>query len=222
MPSTLASPKVAARLAELFARADETDPAVLARIQKEADARFGGQRYAQGLAPLFDQAYMPVPPEVGQLLYVLTRAKRPKTIVEVGTSYGISAIHFAAALADNGEGRLITAELSEAKVGAARANLESLGLDRWVEIRHGDAFETLKSLDAPIDLLFLDGWKDFYLPLLKALEPSLARGALVIGDDTRLFPERLASYLAYVRDPVNGYQSVELPIGDGVELSVRV
>ena len=222
MPSTLASPKVAARLAELFALADKTDPAVLARIQREADARFGGQRYAQELTPLFDQAYMPVPPEVGQLLYVLTRSARPRTIVEVGTSYGISAIHFAAALADNGRGRLISAELSEAKVGYARANLEALGLERWVEIRQGDAFETFKGLDAPIDFLFLDGWKDFYLPLLKALEPQLAPGALVIGDDTRLFPERLAPYLAYVREPANGYQSVELPIGDGVELSVRV
>jgi len=221
MANTLASPNVTALLARLFAQADESDPLVLAQIQKEADARFGGQRYAPELAHMFDKAFIPVPPEVGQLLYVLTRAKRPYTIVEVGTSYGISAIHFAAALNDNGQGRLITAELSEAKAKAARANLESLGLARWVEIRQGDAFQTLKSLDAPIDILFLDGWKDFYLPLLKTLEPQLAPGALVIGDDTKLFPERLAAYLAYVRDPMN-YQSVDLAIGDGVELSVRV
>jgi predicted O-methyltransferase YrrM len=173
------------------------------------------------LTPLFDQAFMPVPPEVGQLLYVITRSRRPKTIVEVGTSYGISAIHFAAALNDNGEGCLISAELSATKVKAARANLKTLGLDRWVEIREGDAFETLKSVGAPIDILFLDSWKDFYLPLLKAIEPQLAPGSLVIGDDTKLFPERLASYLAYVRDPAN-YQSVDLAIGDGVELSVKI
>src|SRR6185312_674209 len=118
--------KIAALLARLFADADARDPAVLARIQEEADERFGGQRYAPALAHLFDEAYMPVPPEVGQLLYVLTRSKRPTTIVEIGTSYGISAIHFAAALSDNGEGRLITAELSETKVKAARTHLESL------------------------------------------------------------------------------------------------
>jgi predicted O-methyltransferase YrrM len=194
---------------------------VLASIQKEADARYGGQRYHPSLTPLFDQAFMPVPPEVGQLLYVITRSRRPKTIVEVGTSYGISAIHFAAALNDNGEGCLISAELSANKVKAARANLKTLGLDRWVEIREGDAFETLKSVEAPIDILFLDSWKDFYLPLLKAIEPQLAPGSLVIGDDTKLFPERLASYLAYVRDPAN-YQSVDLAIGDGVELSVKI
>ncbi len=221
MPNTLTSPAVAGLLSRLFAEADATDPLVLASIQREADARFGGQRYAPELSPMFDQAFMPVPPEVGQLLYVLTRANRPKTIVEIGTSHGISAIHLASALNDNAEGLLITAELSSAKVRAAQANLAALSLDRWVEIRQGDAFETLKSLPAPIDMLFLDGWKDFYLPLLKALEPQLADGALVIGDDTRLFPERLATYLVYVRDPLK-YVSVELPIGDGVELSVKV
>jgi len=221
MPNTLASPDVGSLLARLFAQADARDPAVLSTIQKEADAHYAGQRYHPSLAHLFDQAFMPVPPEVGQLLYIITRSRRPARIVEIGTSYGISAIHFAAALNDNGEGQLISAELSEAKVKAARANLESLGLDRWVEIRQGDAFETLKSVEAPIDILFLDGWKDFYLPLLKALEPQLAPGSLVIGDDTKLFPERLASYLAHVRNPAH-YQSVDLAIGDGVELSVRV
>jgi predicted O-methyltransferase YrrM len=221
MANTLASPAVTALLSSLFAEADARDPAVLASIQKEADARFGGQRYHPSLAHLFDAAFIPVPPEVGQLLYVLIRTKRPATIVEVGTSYGISAIHIASALKDNGHGRLITAELSAAKVKAARANLERLGLEAFVEIRQGEAFQTLQNIGAPIDILFLDGWKDFYLPLLKSLEPQLAPGALVIGDDTKLFPERLASYLAYVRDPAN-YQSVDLPIGDGVELSLKL
>jgi len=221
MPNTLASPTTAALLSRLFAQADARDPVVLARIQKEAEARFGGQRYAPALAPMFDEAYMPVPPEVGQLLYVLARARRPNMIVEIGTSYGVSAIYFAAALKDNAGGRLITTELSQVKVEAAQTNLASLALEQWVEIRRGDAFETLKELDRPIDLLFLDGWKDFYLPLLKHLEPMLGRGALVIGDDTKLFPDRLAPYLNYVRDPQNGYQSSDLPMGDGVELSVR-
>ena len=171
--------------------------------------------------PLFDGVFMPVPPEVGQLVYLLVRTKRPKLAVEIGTSYGISAIHFAAAMKDNGEGRLISTEMSEPKAKAARGNLESVGLSHLVEIRRGDAFETLKPLDEKIDLLFLDGWKDFYLPFLKMLEPKLAPDALVVGDDTKLFPERLADYLAYVRDPRNGYHSVDLPMGDGVELSLR-
>jgi predicted O-methyltransferase YrrM len=222
MPNTLHSEKVAALLACLFAASDEKDPALLARIKHEADAKHGGNRYAPELMPLFDDVYMPVPPEVGQLVYLLVRTKRPKLAVEIGTSFGISAIHFAAALADNGAGRLISAEMSEAKANAARANLESVGLSHLVEIRRGDAFETLKALEpSSVDILFLDGWKDFYLPFLKMLEPKLAPGALVVGDDTKLFPERLADYLAYVRDPKNGYHSVDLPMGDVVELSLR-
>jgi predicted O-methyltransferase YrrM len=221
MTNTLQSPNVARLLARLFAESDANDPAVLARIKTEADAKYGGNRYAPELMAMFDGVTMPVPPEVGQLVYLLARWRRPKTIVEVGTSFGISAIHFAAAIRDNGEGRLITAEMSEVKAKGASANLRAAGLDDVVEIRRGDAFETLKALDAKIDLLFLDAWKDFYLPMLKFLEPKLAPGALVIGDDTKLFPERLASYLAYVREPKNGYVSVDLPMGDGVELSLR-
>ena len=221
MTDTLASPKVAGLLNRLFSSADAGDPELLARIQREADERFGGQRYAPELSALFDQAYLPVPPEVGQFLYVLTRAKRPKCIVEVGTSFGVSAIHFACALRDNGEGRLISAELSRAKSEAASGNLASLGLGDLVEFRCGDAFETLHPFNGKIDLLFLDGWKDGYLPLLKMLEGEIAPGDFVAADDTKLFPERLASYLAHVREPLNGYHSVDLPIGDGVELSVR-
>ena len=221
MTDTLASPKVVGLLNRLLDAADAGDPELLARIQREADERFGGQRYAPELSPLFDQAYLPVPPEVGRFLYVLTRAKRPKSIVEVGTSFGVSAIHFACALKDNGEGQLISAELSRVKSEAAANNLAALGLGNLVEIRCGDAFETWNSFSGKIDLLFLDGWKDGYLPLLKMLEGAIAPGGLVVADDIRLFPERLASYLAYVREPLNSYHSVELPIGDGVELSVR-
>ncbi len=222
MANTLASANVAGLLAELFKRSDESDPAALARIKAEADAKHGGQRYATPLLPLFDDVYMPVPPDVGQLLYLLTRLKRPQAIVEVGTSFGVSAIHFAAALKDNGHGRLIAAELSNKKVEAARANLAATGLGDLVDIRAGDAFETLKSLNLKIDILLLDGWKDGYLAMLKLLEPKLAPGALVVGDDTKLFPDRLANYLAYVRDSKNGYLSIDLPLGDGVELSLRV
>ena len=221
MPNTLCEPAIASLLSRLFAQSDERDPGILARIKSEAEKDHGGNRYAPELAPLFDDAVIPVPPEVGQLLYVITRAKRPKLIAEIGTSFGVSAIHFAAALKDNGEGRLVTAELSTPKVNIARANLEAAGLASWVEIRQGDALEMFKGL-REIDILFLDGWKDFYVPILKALEPKLRPGALVIGDDTKLFPVRLAPYIAYVRDPENGYASIDLPMGDGVELSLRV
>ena len=70
-------------------------------------------------------------------------------------------------------------------------------------------------------LLFLDGWKNLYLPVLKLLEPALEPGAIVIADDLDLFPEVHKPFLAHVRNAKNGYVSVEVPIGDRLELSVR-
>jgi cytoskeletal protein CcmA (bactofilin family) len=74
MANTLASPEVAALLTRLFAQADAGDPLILQTIQKEADARFGGQRYHPTLEPLFDKALMPVPPEVGTVPFTCSRA----------------------------------------------------------------------------------------------------------------------------------------------------
>ena len=120
-------------------------------------------------------------------------------------------------------GRLVTTELSASKAKRARQNIAEAGLSDIVEIREGDAFETLKEgLGDGIDLLLLDGWKDLYLPLLKVLEPRLSPGALVIADDLNIAPEALASYVRYVRDPLNGYVSVEVPLDDGLELSIRM
>jgi predicted O-methyltransferase YrrM len=70
-------------------------------------------------------------------------------------------------------------------------------------------------------LLLLDGWKPLYLPMLEFLEPRLSPGALIIADDLAVAPEALAAYVGYVRDPGNGYVSVEVPLGDRVEVSVR-
>jgi predicted O-methyltransferase YrrM len=69
--------------------------------------------------------------------------------------------------------------------------------------------------------VFLDGWKDLYLPVLHLIEPALLPGALIAADDLDLFPEALAPYLAYVRQPANGYVSIDIPIGDAIELSAR-
>jgi len=102
MPNTLASPEVAARLTRLFSEADAKDPGVLASIQKEADARHDGQRYHPSLTHLFDQAFMPVPPEVGQFLYVLTRSRRPATIVEVGHADTTQSFYYAEAGVNRG------------------------------------------------------------------------------------------------------------------------
>ena len=127
----------------------------------------------------------------------------------------------AAALRDRGGGTVITTELLASKADRARNYIREAGLSDLVDLRLGDALETLRGVERDVALLFLDGAKDLYVPVIKLLEPALKPGALVIGDDIDLFPDALASYLSYVRDPANGYVSVKVPIGDAMELSTR-
>jgi predicted O-methyltransferase YrrM len=172
---------------------------------------------AQERADAFADAYIPISAEAGKLLYALVRAARPQTVVEFGTSFGISTIYLAAALTDNGAGRVLSTELSQRKVEAATANLAEAGVGGAVTILAGDALETLADVPGPVGLVLLDGWKDLCLPVLRLLEPRLAPGALVVADDITF--ASMGEYLDYVRDPAHGYVTVAFPVEDGMEVS---
>jgi predicted O-methyltransferase YrrM len=175
---------------------------------------------AQERADAAAEIYMPVSAAGGRLLYTLVRATRPGTVVEFGTSFGISTVHLAAAVRDNGTGRVITTELSASKARAARQTFTATGLDDVITLLEGDARETLARLDVSPGLVLLDGWKDLYLPVLHLLEPRLAPGTLVVGDDIHL--RSVQPYLDYVRAPASGYENVTFPDQDeGMEISCR-
>jgi predicted O-methyltransferase YrrM len=165
----------------------------------------------------FKDLPLAVSKETGALLYMLARGSGASSIVEFGTSFGISTLHLAAALRDNGGGRLITSEFEPSKAARARKNLEAGGLIDLVEIREGDALETLKvDLPATIDFVLLDGAKALYPEILSLVEGRLKRGAFIVADNADYSPD----YLARVRSPANGYLSV--PFADDVELTMRV
>lgn len=199
----------------------------------EANAQSGLLRERQGelaqLASLSVQEradalsdiYMPVTPEAGRLLYALVRAARPNTVVEFGMSLGISAMHLAAAVRDNGHGRVVTTELSAAKVAAARKTFVETGLDDVITVLEGDALATLPTLDGTVEFVLLDGWKELYLPVIGLLEPRLSPGTLVVADNTELAGTE--PYVDYVRNPDNGYVSVNFPVraSDSMEISCR-
>jgi predicted O-methyltransferase YrrM len=172
-------------------------------------------------ADAFSDFYLPVTPDAGRLLYALVRSARPETVVEFGMSLGISAIHLASAVRDNGRGRVVTTELSAAKVTAAKRTFAETGLDDIVTVLAGDALSTLQTLDSTVDFVLLDGWKELYIPVLDLLEPRLSPGALVVADNTSM-PD-LQPYLDRVRDPANGYVSVSFPAreSDSMEISCR-
>ena len=217
--TSLDSPIVSKVLDRLYGEAERIDSVLLPQVRAEVD-RLKGSFDDRNVSSLLDDAFIPVAPEVGRLLYMLVRLRRPAIAVEFGTSFGLSAIHIAAALRDNGSGKLIATELNPNKAARSAEHLRQAGLVDLVEIRQGDAFETLSNVKG-VDFLMLDGWKGLYLPMLKKLEPVLNTGSLIAADDLKLFPEILQPYVNYVRDPGNGYTSSELPIDDVIELSLR-
>ncbi|HUA28345.1 MAG TPA: class I SAM-dependent methyltransferase [Streptosporangiaceae bacterium] len=212
MTNTLAAPQLDAVLDRMFAAA--------ARDEDRVPAPPAGRTsWATPLerAEAYQDVYIPISAEAGRLLYALVRAGRPETVVEFGTSFGISTIYLAAALTDNGTGHVVTTELSTAKAAAARSNLQEAGVAGAVTILVGDALQTLREVPGPVGLVLLDGWKDLCLPVLRLLEPKLTPGALVAADD--ITNPGMADYLAYVRDPANGYVTVAFPVADGMEIS---
>lgn len=180
--NTLTSPPVATLLTDLFADADRTMREFLAEREK-LSARGLGLGSAEFTAAT-GKAHLAITPETGRLLYILVCASRPGTIVEFGTSFGVSTVHLASRLRDAGAGRLITTELDAAKSAASRRTLRDAGLEDLVVVLQGDARHTLAAHDpGPIDMLFLDGFNHLYVDMISQLDPALTPGGLVIADN---------------------------------------
>ncbi|HEY5262368.1 MAG TPA: class I SAM-dependent methyltransferase [Solirubrobacteraceae bacterium] len=218
MPSTLRSLVVASVLGRLHAQADDEDSLIAERIRAR-EAEIGHRLTQDQRYELCGEAPLSITPEVGQFLYLLALSAKPRLIVEFGSSLGVSTIYLAAAIRDCGSGTLITSECHAQKVELASRNLAVAGLDDLVELRSGDALHTLANIAEPVDLVFLDGRNDLYLPILRLLEPSLSPSGLVVADLSADDPD-LLPYLEYVREPA-GYFSMTVPLDDGVELSTR-
>jgi predicted O-methyltransferase YrrM len=221
--NTLTTPPLSTLLQRLFADAAASDTQLdqfMAKLTpEERRARMANNSPAE-MRAFYARAkdnYLAVSPETGKLLYTLARSSRARSMVEFGTSFGISTLHLAAALQDNGGGRLIGTEFEPTKAARARENLKAAGLEHLVEIREGDAQETLaRDLPAQIDLVLLDGAKPMYPAILTMLEPRLKSGALLVADNADASP----AYVARVRDPANGYLSV--PFAEDVELTLKL
>jgi len=217
----LSHPTVATLLDRLYAEADALMPATRAVFagvpEAEQDRLMRSKADYRDLYGRLKDMPLPVSRDTGALLYMLARGSRAQTIVEFGTSFGLSTLHLAAALRDNGGGRLITSEFEATKVTRAQANLAAAGLADLVEFREGDALQTLRAdLPPVIDLVLLDGAKGLYADVLDLLESRLRPGAYVVADNADYSPD----YLARVRSPARGYLSV--PFGGDVELSMRL
>jgi len=199
--------------------------ASIEQLLSEYDARSAEEwRRVEALGPKAyasrDEMLLSVGRSTGQLLNLLAHEAKARSILELGTSYGYSAVWLAEAARANG-GKVVTLELAENKSRYAREKLASVGLDSYVDFRVGDALQLLDTLSGPFDFVLVDLWKDLYIPCLDRFMATLAPGAVVVADNM-LFPEHsredAAAYRRRVRES-GRFDTVLLPVGSGIELS---
>ena len=215
--NTLNSPHIVRLLDRLFDEAEASEPSLQAVAQSDASRLLTSKTEYREFYGLLKNIPLPVSRQTGQLLYMLARATGARQVLEFGTSFGVSTIYLAAALRDNGGGRLITTEFESSKVDRARVNLTQAGLIDLVEIREGDALETLAhDLPETFDFVLLDGAKALYVDVLERVEGRLRPGSLVLADDARLCQE----FVSQMRSNTKRYLSV--PMAGDLEVSMRL
>ena len=173
--------------------------------------------------------------EVGALLRVLATSIRASRILEIGTAIGYSGIWLARALPAGG--MLVTMEFDEDRAREARANFERAGLSDRVSVVVGDAQLKIAKVSGPFDLIFQDGDKTLYAPLLDRLVALLRPGGLLITDNVLWDGEVVPGFAATPHhEAVETRAIVEynrrvaahrdlltsiVPLRDGVSISVK-
>ncbi|KDU97395.1 methyltransferase [Komagataeibacter rhaeticus] len=165
-----------------------------------------------------DQRMRAIGPETGQLLNILARSLERPRMLELGTSFGYSTLWLADAARATG-GRLTTMELHGYKSAHARQMAARAGLDAWTDFRVGDAVRMIGELGEKVDFVFVDLWKDLYLPCLEAFYPRLSPGAIIVADNMiRPGTDDVKRYARAIR-ALPGMSSIMLPVGTGIEVS---
>jgi len=204
---------------QYLASLNRTDDAVLDEIARDGQARD---------LPLVDA-------EVGMLLRVLATAVGARRALEIGTAIGYSAIWIAGALP--ADGSLLTMEMDQGRAREARENLARAGVGDRVNVMVGDAKLLVSKVSGPFDLIFQDGDKQLYTPLLDRLVSLLRPGGLLVTDNVLWDGEVVPGYLTKpVRNPddtraIKQYNerlaahpalmTSIIPMRDGVSISVK-
>ncbi len=209
-------------LVPLHAEASRDERRLVARLFSQLPKVLLKRRLNWGkLSPKLADLYLAVDPANGLLCYLLLRALRARHVVELGTSMGVSTIYLAAAVRDNGGGTVITTEIEPEKAERARENLRRAELLEFVDLRVGDAVETLAAPSGPIDFVLNDIHPPAALPIMQKLAPQLRPGAIALCGNAALFPADYEEYLRWIRDPGNGFSSLQLPMKYAGEFSVK-
>lgn len=176
-----------------------------------------------------------VSPEQVKFLQFLIKSINAKTVLEVGTLFGYSAIGMAMALPE--DGKLITFEIEPDRAELSRRNIEKAGLSHKVEVIKGRAIELLPDLldSLNLDFVFLDADKHNYYKYVKMLDECLKVGGMITADNAFAFgfitstaPERSPEDVKSIRlfnqfmNNWDKYFTTISPVGDGLLISLKL
>ena len=158
--------------------------------------------------------------ETGQFLRILVLSTGAKNLVEIGTAYGYSTLWLADAARFNG-GMVTTFEFSSERAAAARVNFANAGLGGHIDCLNVNALKGITEVPGEIDFVFMDGLREEYIQVFDLAFPRLRRGGLFVADNV-VFPykEELQPFVRHVQSH-RGATSTTVPIGYGVELTVK-
>lgn len=180
----------------------------------------------------FRKAFLEKFPRIGlntapgdaMMLRILIASRNAKRGIEVGTASGFGAVNMGMAFERNG-GRLYSLEIDPKFIRECRENLQKVGLEKTVTVVEGDALKLLPSLEGQFDFIFIDAMKRDYLKYLKAIEPKLSRGAVVVGDNVIKSARAMGDFLEYVQTSPD-YETVIIRASeeksDGMSVSYKV
>lgn len=173
--------------------------------------------------------------ESRNLLRVLLKIKKPGAVLEVGTAIGFSAVLMGESLPEGSH--ITTIEKYEKRIPVARENFRRAGMEEKITLLEGDAADVLKELEGPYDFIFMDAAKGQYIHFLPEVLRLLAPGGILVSDNVlqdgdvvesryavvrrnRTIHSRMREYLWALKH-MDGLETIVLPIGDGMTVSVK-
>jgi predicted O-methyltransferase YrrM len=172
-----------------------------------------------------------IDPTRGRFLELLARLRCPKTVLEIGSGAGYSALWFMKGMGS--DGTLDAIEYNQAVAKVLETAVKKAGLEGRIRIHNGPALSVLRDLQGPYDFVFIDADKDEYPDYLDVAIRLTQRGSMIIADnmlwggamvrgDKRR--EGARGIMAFTRRIFNDERlsSLIIPLGDGLAISYRV
>lgn len=195
--------------------------ALIARAQEPAK---NSAEFRKAFLEQFRRTGLSTAPEDAMMLRILIESTKAKRGIEVGVAAGFGAINMGIAFERTG-GHLYSLEIDPKRAEDSKQNVAKVGLEKTVTVMEGDALKLLPDLKGEFDFIFIDANKPDYLKYLKAIEPKLKRGAVVVGDNVIVSAKAMADFLAYLQTSPD-YDTVIIRASmekkDGMSISYKI